>query len=409
MYRRLVKKAFGVIRPIIVIMFVLGSSAFTCFAFTARTGESLIIGGSEVINDDLYLAGETIVIDGKVNGSLFAAGSSITINGVVRDNVVVAGRKITILGNVGRGVKALGETVNVEGRIGGDAMFGSREVILDRQVFIGGDLLFGASKVFIECPVEGSVYGGAADLVIDNHMKGKVKVGVKNLTLTGGARVDGDLTYISENEADIRPGSEVSGKIEHILPEYEKKFKTIFPFILLGGIIGKIIGFLMALVVGLVAILITTRFINTSAENIMKKPGPCAGWGAVLFFGTPVGVLLAFVTIIGIPLGSIVMLLYLVSLYISEMVVALLVGKLIFFRVKKTDEKSFLFGAFALGLFIIRLLRFIPVIGWIIRFVVALFGLGAILLSVAAKVPTAQVPAAKLPAAKLPAENKSNG
>ena len=85
---------------------------------------------------------------------------------------------------------------------------------------------------------------------------GKIKVGVDTLTLTGNARVEGDLTYVSENKADIRPGTEVIGNIEHILPEYKKKLKAIFPFIILGGVVGKIIGFFMALVVGLGAIVL---------------------------------------------------------------------------------------------------------------------------------------------------------
>ena len=87
----------------------------------------------------------------------------------------------------------------------------------------------------------------------------KVKVCVDTLTLSGGARVEGDLTYVSDNKADVQPGAEVLGNIEHILPEYKEKLKTIFPFIILGGVVGKIIGFFMALVVGLVALLIAAR------------------------------------------------------------------------------------------------------------------------------------------------------
>ena len=81
----------------------------------------------------------------------------------------------------------------------------------------------------------------------------------------------------------------------------------------------------------------------------------------------------------------IAMMLYLVSLYVSEIIVGLLIGKLILIRVKKSDEKTFLFGAFVLGLFIIRVLRFIPLFGWIVRFIVCLFGLGAIVLAIATK------------------------
>jgi cytoskeletal protein CcmA (bactofilin family) len=381
----LIQTALRILRQIVILACVIFISAFTCFALTARTGDSLIIGSGEEINDDLYLAGDTIIIDGTVNGSLYAAGKSITINGFIRDSVIVAGRNITFRGDVGSGVKAVGETINVEGKINRDAILAGREIILDRNTLIGGDLLFGASKVFVEGPVEGSVFGGAGDLIIKSRIMGKIKVGVDTLTLSGNARIEGDLTYVSENKADIKPGTEVVGNIEHIMPEYKKKIKTIFPVIILGGVVGKIIGFFMALVVGLVAVLIATRQVNSAAGIIAKKPGHSAGWGAVVFFGAPVGITIAMVSIIGIPLGMIAMLLYLVSIYISEIIVGLLIGKLILRRAKKTDERTFLFGAFVLGLFIIRVLRFIPVFGWIIRFIVCLFGLGAIVLAVATK------------------------
>ena len=387
MNSKILQTSLRIIRQIVILACVMFISAFACFALTARTGDSLIIGGEEEINEDLYLAGKTIVIDGTVNGSLYAVGNSITINGYIRDSVIVAGRKITILGDIGGGVKAAGETINVEGKINRDAMFAGREIILNRKIFIGGDLLFGASRVFIDGPVEGSVFGGAGDLIIKSRIMGKIKVVVDTLTLTGDARIEGDLTYVSENKADIHPGTEVIGNIEHIMPEYKKKIKTIFQFIILGGVVGKIIGFFMALIVGLVAVLIAARQVNSAATIIEKKPGHSAGWGAVVFFGAPVGIAIALVTIIGIPLGVIAMMLYLVSLYISEIIVGLLIGKLILIRAKKTDEKTFLFGAFALGLFIIRVLRFIPVFGWIVRFIVVLFGLGAIVLATAAKRP----------------------
>jgi hypothetical protein len=49
------------------------------------------------------------------------------------------------------------------------------------------------------------------------------------------------------------------------------------------------------------------------------------------------------------------------------------------------DTKALMFGVFTLGLFIISLLRFIPVFGHIVSIVVILFGLGAIVVTVGTK------------------------
>lgn len=52
-------------------------------AFDGRSGENIVIGSKEVINDDLYVTAATFVLDRTVNGDVIAAGQTLTINGSV--------------------------------------------------------------------------------------------------------------------------------------------------------------------------------------------------------------------------------------------------------------------------------------------------------------------------------------
>ncbi|GAJ08723.1 unnamed protein product, partial [marine sediment metagenome] len=52
-------------------------TAVTVFAFDARYGDIVTVASGEVIDSDLYVAGETIIIDGTINGDLIAAGKII--------------------------------------------------------------------------------------------------------------------------------------------------------------------------------------------------------------------------------------------------------------------------------------------------------------------------------------------
>ncbi|MFW6138337.1 MAG: hypothetical protein ACOC7U_04105 [Spirochaetota bacterium] len=117
------------------------------------------------------------------------------------------------------------------------------------------------------------------------------------------------------------------------------------------------------------------------SDALSRKAGSSAGWGAVVLFGAPVAAGAACATLVGIPLGIIILLLYGIALYISHIPVSFFIGKLIFGRFRSVENKGIMFVSFLIGLVILRLIRFIPVIGWVAAFAVVLFGLGAMVVA----------------------------
>ncbi len=370
---------------VLISTFLLLLSTNAGFALVARKGDSITISSDEVINEDLYLAGDIIIMDGTVNGDLWVVGGTITIRGRVRDSVFAAGRKVTVLGNVGHGIKAGGQTVTIGGNVTGDLVLAGSDISIDRDANIEGDFLFGGREILIDGPIEGYILGGGSMVIINSSVQENVRLGVKNLTLTKAARIGGNLTYYSENEATIQPGAQIVGSTTHHFPEYRNEIKKIFPFVLLAGIVGKIVGFFMSLIVGLAFILFAPKWMESMADSIQKKTGVSAGWGAVILFAVPVGIVIAMTTVVGIQLATITLFLYLVAISISQIAVSLFIGRLIIGQGKSIETKALMFGAFALGLFIIRLIRFIPVAGLIVWLVAILFGLGAMVVAEGAR------------------------
>ena len=68
----------------IVLILVLGLIAAPIRAADTRGGEQVVIDRNEVIGDDLYLAANTVTINGTVKGDVVAMASQITINGTSR-------------------------------------------------------------------------------------------------------------------------------------------------------------------------------------------------------------------------------------------------------------------------------------------------------------------------------------
>jgi len=349
-------------------------TAAPVLAADLRGGDTITVASGEVVDDDLYIAGSTIVIDGTVNGDLWAFGNTITVNGTVNGSMVAIGQTINVNGNVGHALRLAGETINISGNVSGDLIVFGGEANIASKAKVGGDMLFGAGNVRLDGPVEKDVKGSASEVIVANAVGGDVDLTVENLTVTSGANVQGNLTYTSENEADIQSGAKVGGITTHNVPEAKKPA----PF---SGIGGKLIGFLMALVTGLIIILIVPGRSASAADSIRNRPWASLGWGAVVLFSTPIAAILVCFTVIGIPAGLIALVLYAIAIYISQVFVGLFIGRLIIGRFRGMESKAIMVGALALGLVILSLLMWIPYLGFWIGLAVALFGLGAVLVS----------------------------
>ncbi len=355
------------------------------FAFVARTGAYLTVERGEVIDEDVFFAGETVSIRGTVNGDLFIAAKTINIEGNVKGGALLIANRITLSGTLSHSLRMMGQSMVVEGTVGGDILAVGNEVVIGERAQVKGDVVFGARSVLFGGPVGGYVLGGGSSVELQNRIGDDVYLAVKTLSLARGAKIGGDLVYYSEKEASIEPGAEVAGAITHRIPEFRERLKEVFPFVILAGVVGKIVAYLMMLLVGLVVILLMPRWVDSLAITLKERIGACAGWGALILFVVPVGVAIAFSTVVGITLGAITLSLYIVALYLSQIIVGLLLGRLILRQFNGSVTAGALFGAFALGLLLIRLVRFIPGIGFFVWLVVALFGLGAIVVEAASR------------------------
>lgn len=377
----MVKHIFKGLATLFIVTLLMIFTAEPVLAFDTRSGATVTIVSGEVVNDDLYVAAETITISGTINGDLWAAGSTITVTGVVNGSIMAAGRTVNIDGDISHAVRAAGETININGDVSGDVMVGCSDMNIASTAKIGGDLLFGAGIARIAGLIEGDIKGGGSEVTISNRVKGNVTLKVESLTILPTANIQGDLTYTCEEEADIQSGAQIGGMTTHNLPEVKEKRAKPFPFVLFSGIGGKVTGFIMALIAGLVIILLAPRRLTSIAESIRSRPGASAGWGTLILFVTPIAAIIVCITIIGIPLGLIALALWGIAIYLAQIPVGLFIGRWIIGHFRGVEGKAIMVGALALGLVILRLLRLIPYLGFFIGLAVILFGLGAVVVS----------------------------
>lgn len=403
-------------------------------AFDGRTGNRIVIGEGEVINDDLYLAAEQILIEGTVNGDVMAVGNTITVTGKITGDLWAAGREVTVDGELGDDLFVAGAVVTLgrEASVADDVFSAGASVETGQGSQIGGSMLQGAFQGLVSGNVAEDWLAGANRLRLEGTIGGDAQVSVdtdndisgfqnwmfgpdmpdmpvvpSGLTFGKDAQILGSLEYTSSESVSVP--SSVSTDVQHLLPPVDQQVKQEVNVgrVIKNGVASTFFNGIRSLI----ALLLVTALLAWLIPSVIKRPSeklqtrPWASLGtgclgvlaiplvlftslgmillvAILFGALTLGELLGTVLGIGLPILSLASsLFFLVLNYLPQAMVAYLGGRWFFRQVSpQTAEK--VFWPAILGALVLGILMAIPVLGWLLEFVVVLFGLGAILLLV---------------------------
>lgn len=322
-----------------------------------RTGENIFIGKSEKIINDVYIAGGSVNSSGFITGDLITAGGSIIINGDVSSDVIAAGGNINILSNVGDDVRLAGGTIILGGKIGGDLILGGGQVNISGDGILG-DVIIGGGNVYINAPIGGNVM-----------------IEADKVTLGSLAVISGNLTYRATKELIKEEGAVVKGVIDFKLRDNKSissKFSTtIFSEVFLWE-------FLTLLACAFLIGLTLRRYNKEIIILTISQPFHLLGKGILTLIIFPLVFILLFVTLIGIPLGLLGLLGFIILLIFSWIMVPIILGSIIFrYFFKKELEiswKTIFFGAL-----IYSIIGIIPFLGVLLKMVLILITLGALI------------------------------
>ena len=235
-------------------------------------------------------------------------------------------------------------------------------VLVDRDQ-VAGDIFVVDGDVTVRGTVTGDIVVVDGDVTIRGTVEGDVLTVAGLATLGRAGRVEGDIVY-ADDEPVLTPGAQVAGEIQ--------KFDVNDAGIL--GAIGAFIAITLSMfLLGLVLLLLAPKAADAVARTARAKPGISAGVGLLAFFLIPIIAIAAFFTVVGIPLGIILLLLLLPLYAISYVTAAFALGQ----RILK-DSRIL---AFLVGLVILGLLSLIPIVGGLVVFLAMVFGLGLLLMT----------------------------
>ena len=364
-------------------------------AYRMEWGRTVII--STPVYEDLYVAGGTITINAPIHGDLIVAGGTVYINDTVMNDLLIAGGTIYINGYVADDIRCAGGQLFIQNNIGEDLVITGGRVNVAKTAFINGALIAGGGEIIVNGTVNGDVrsaagkftFNGIANknfecrsesLIMNGTVAGTSTLAAQNIAVLSGASFNNNVRYWNKSGELSFNGSLKKGTAVYD-PSLKIETKNWY---YLGH----------ATVLGLVWYLVTVflfiLLIQALFGKTLKRVGGVVGtsmlkslaWGLVFFIAVPVAIVLLLITIIGIPLG-----LLLIFSYVSLIVLATIITSLVSANwynnrfQKNWGLWKIVLSAF--GMFILlKIVTFTPFFGWLIMFAIACIAFGSILRNV---------------------------
>jgi cytoskeletal protein CcmA (bactofilin family) len=336
-------------------------------AFEQFANQNVVISQGTPIADDLLAAGNNVSVDADVTGNAFVAGGNVGVGGPVSGALAAAGGTVNISGTK-QTVMAAGGTVNIRGITARNLALAGGTVNVDSGTRVARDLLLSAGEANMLGTVGRDLRIAGGNIRIGGKVNGDVYANGQSITLEPGAVVTGDLVYESPTRATIARSAKVLGDVRHTPMRKGAQQAG------LGRLWRAIVGFAMMFLFGVVLVAVFPAWTAQAASNVLRLPGWSALWGVVSLIVTPLAVLIAFMTIVGVPLGLAVMFAYFIALMVAMVVAAVAIGAALL-------KGPSIWLQLLIGLLIIYILGSIPILGSLVRLAVLIFGLGGVVLA----------------------------
>ncbi len=234
---------------------------------------------------------------------------------------------------------------------------------VDTAVVISDDAL-------IQGTVENNLVVIDGDAVVTGTVEGDVVMINGDLFLRAGSRVEGDVRLI-DGDLTRAPTATVVGDVNEgwRLGWWSWAFPIFFWF---GATVAVVLSALIFAAVG-------GRQLSDAGDLLTRQPGWSILTAVLTWVGIPLVAVLVIITVIGIPFG-IGMLVFLLPalLFLGYLVTGTRVGALIIRRGAAEEGRPYL--AAVVGMLVFQLLALVPVLGFLLALLAALWGSGGLVL-----------------------------
>ena len=337
--------------------------------------ERAVLSADQTVQGDYVAFAPRVVISGTVNGDVYVAGGRILVDGIVNGDLIAAGAKVILSGKVSQNARIAAAHAVVNGTVGRNMTVGAADVQLTDAGEIRGNLLAAGGDVELEGPVGKDAKIAAGTAIISNHVGRDLALAAGTIRLTSKAVVEGKLRHWVDTDPAIDDGAIVRGTVTRrslVRGWQAEGFRYG-----LGGLrlLAATVSAVSTLILGLLLLRLYPVFTRRVASTIRERPWQVLGWGAAALLGIPVVAVIFVVTLLGLPIGIVLMALYGIMVYLGRVYAMTWLGQLL---LRRTSDSSPLTWSFLMGLVVYTFLSFLPVVGELVTLLTVVLGLGAL-------------------------------
>ena len=321
-----------------------------------------------------YISGESLRIAEPVKGDLFAAGRAVDIASPVAADVAAAGASVDVRADIGQDVRVAGNSVNIAGNVGGDLVAAGNSVVLAQSASVAGEALLAAREVQLDGSLRHGARVYAQKITVSGLVEGDARLTAEEVTLGPRARINGNLVYASTRELPAEQRARVTGSVtreetpQRWQAQPERHVRG--PWVQVGF-------FLSMLLCGALLVWLAPRGVAGARQAITGHPLRCLLVGVALLFTVPPLSVVFMITLIGIPIGIGMLLLYPVMLLLGFLASAFYVAHTFARWLRRPPASRLAELAFlALALLAMALLAAIPGLGPFLMLLAVVAGTG---------------------------------
>ena len=363
-------------------------------------GDSIQSG--QVVEQNVLLNGTDVAIDGTINGDVLAFGRTITVNGQVNGSLLAVGQTITINGQVSGNivVGAVIMKMGPESEVGRDIYFAGTRFTLPDGSAVQRDLNILSLDAQFAGEIGRDIHAVIGPLQIYESLIAPL---INRITTSSAALHDSIAQANRPLLASMGAGALVP--VSYWLPDGQQQMAQQAPpqidverlktwgLALLRNLVAL-------LVIGLLGIWLIPTPVNWASEKVRQAPWRMAFSGLTFFLGGWFVAVLAFFLILALAiffytvalpnlgflfgvlglmgLGLGVSVFWLAIAYVSKLIVAILIGRLLLQWLAPRISQSNNLWSLLLGVILYALVASIPYLGWVVATLVTFIGLGAL-------------------------------
>jgi cytoskeletal protein CcmA (bactofilin family) len=358
----------GLVKPVMLVAMMAMLFAGQGNAIEHRKARVVVVAASETVNDTLIATGDSVHIDGTIEGDLILMCRQATIRGTVRGNVVSFSRNLDVEGKVEGSTYTFAQIANLRGEMTRNVFSFSQNLSMPSSSKVGGNLAAFAQEIDLQAHIgrDAATFSEAA--TVRGNVGRNLLMHGRRINVAAPAHIGGDLRARVESAKGFEVGDGVTivGQRDVQVKPRPSRYATA------GFYYWLAIKFIGAWLVGMVLFWLTPVLVAGKIDSSAPVFGQL-GRGFLIFVATPVAACIAIIFLIGLPLGLIALVLWLIAIYMAKIVVAAALG-----RVLLPDRAGT--GGFALalaaGLAVVLIGSNLPYVGGLVWLLVALLGLG---------------------------------